>query len=132
MRLSGRSLALLWLLGAIGFTVELTATMRRARNGFSHARASVRAAHEREAQGRLDSAMAYARAPLAVTASGDTVRALAYASIPHIATSRNVPFWPQFMAVVWAFKIPIVLLALTLAYLSNRIRRSSSVPAPAP
>ena len=131
MRLSGRALALLLLLGVVGFALELTAATRRARNEMPHLRASVRAAREREAQGRLDSAMAYARAPIAVTASGDTVRALAYASGPHIATSGSLPFWPQFMVAVWVFKIPIVLLVLTLAYLSERIRRNGSAPAPA-
>lgn len=132
MRLTGRTLALLWLLGVVGFALELTATMRRARSEFPYARASMRATYEREAHVRLDSAMAYARAPLAVSASGDTVRALAYASVPHVATRGGLPFWTQFMGVVWVFKIPIVLLALTLAYLSNRIRRSGSAPVPAP
>ena len=132
MRLTGRTLALLWLLGVLAFALELTATMRRARNAFPYARASVRAAHEREAQGRLDSAMAYARVPLAVTTSGATVRAFAYASVPHVATRENLPLWTQFMGVVWVFKIPIVLLALTLAYLSDRIRSNGSAPALAP
>lgn len=132
MRLTGRTLAFLWLFGVVGYALEMTAIMRRARNDLPYVRASVRAAHEREAQGRLDSAMAYARAPRAVTSSGDTVRAIAYASVPHIATRGSLPFWLQFMAVVWAFKIPIVLLALTLAYLSDRIRRNGSAPVPAP
>ena len=130
MRLTGRTLALLWLLGVVGFELELTATLRRARHQLPYARASVRAAHEREAQGRLDSAMAYARAPLGVTSSGDTVRAFAYASVPHVATRGSLPFWTQFMGVAWVFKIPIILLALTLAYLFDRIRRNGTALAP--
>ena len=71
MRLTGRTLAFLWLFGVVGYALEMTAIMRRARNDF------------------------------------------------------------PFMAVVWPLKIPIVLLALTLAYISDRIRRNGSAPAPA-
>ena len=129
MRISGRSLALLWLLGAAGFELQLTFAVRRAQRELPHVRASVRTVREREAQGRLDSAFAYAHAPVSVTATGDTNRALAYASVPHWPSNASLPLWPRVIGFVWVFAIPIALLALTFAYVAGLVRRKASTSA---
>jgi hypothetical protein len=131
MRISGRLLVLLWVVGATGFALQMYGTMRRARAELPKARAYIRAAREREAQRRLDSAIAFARAPRTVTPAGDTVRAIAYTGVGLVIAGKEPPNALLILALVWVFKIPFALLVLTGAYLIDRGRRGGPTITPA-
>jgi hypothetical protein len=126
-------LVLVWIVGIAMTWVEQRARLEHARAMIPRGAAYVRARHEADEMRRRDSALAFARAPIARTSTGESVRAVAYASAP-VELSRGSS-WLQLVGVVlmlWVFKIPLAVLAFTIAWVFARYRPpGSGTPPPA-
>ena len=72
---------------------------------------------------QCDSAMAFARATVTVTPAGDSIRGFAYTALtPASVASPSSLF--GIMIFAWVFKIPLALIAFTIAWLVARFRSS--------
>jgi hypothetical protein len=126
-------LVLVWIVGFALTWAEQRARVERMRAMIPQGEAYVRARREADAMRQRDSALAFARAPIVRTATGESVHAVAYASAP--VELRRGSSWLQLAGIVvvlWVFKIPLAVLAFTIAWLFARYRSAESgTPPPA-
>lgn len=68
--------------------------------------------------------MAFARAPVTITPAGDSIRAVAYTALEP-SKSGSVSWLLGIIIFAWVLKIPLALIAFTIAWFVARYRPSA-------